>query len=70
MANNGSTRAAAQAALDAYKAQPGMDSEPDDITIIDLIVDLLHLTDSIGGSGATAVEWARDYYEDERGADD
>lgn len=48
MANSEKTRGAAGAALDTYKAVPGMDSGEDRDTLADLACDLVHLAEARG----------------------
>lgn len=62
MPNNERTRAAAQAALDAYRAMPNFD-EDDENAITDLIADLMHLADRLlDVRGEYVADKAIDYY--------
>jgi len=64
MANNERTRAAAQAALDVYRATPGFEVD-EETALSDLVADLMHLADSKDIDGEYIADKARGDYLDE-----
>lgn len=65
MTKNKNTLAAAQTALDVYRALPGFDVAGEETALTDLITDLMHLADYKEVSGEYIADKARDYYLEE-----
>jgi hypothetical protein len=63
MANNERTRAAAEAALATYSAQPGMADGAE--AVVDLMADLAHVADVAGFGGGQLLDRAAEHYADE-----
>lgn len=64
MTKNRNTLAAAQTALDVYRALPGFQVNEEE-GLADLITDLMHLADHKDVSGEYIADKAREYYLDE-----
>lgn len=70
MANTERSRAAARAALEAYKAQPGFDTGDDAVTLEDLVADLALFADTLNDTnGWQVLVTAQDHYDAELAED-